>query len=66
MKNLIIATLLASTQAVQVKQMSAASSQMEMEQQAQWFLFDDVYNWLYCKYRECNYDQHNQPTAENT
>ena len=67
MKNLVIAALVASTTAVHHKssQKSAAQLLNESEMEAQWFLFDDVYNWLYCKYRDCDYDQHH-PTAENS
>ena len=36
-----------------------------MEAQAQWFLFDDIWNWLYCKYRKCDEDKSNHPTAES-
>lgn len=56
-----IAALLDSTQAVRVQShMSAmATSSQELEEQAQWYLFDDIYNWLYCKYRECgSHQQH--------
>ena len=67
MKNLVIAALVASTTAVRHKSMhkSAAEALNESEMEAQWFLFDDVYNWLYCKYRKCDYDQKN-PTAEGS
>ena len=49
MKNLVIAALVASTTAVHHKssQKSAAQLLNESEMEAQWFLFDDVYNWLY-------------------
>ena len=71
MKNLVILALVASTSAVHQRSMqkssqkSAAQALNESEMEEKWFLIDDVYNWLYCKYRKCDYDQKN-PTAEGT
>ena len=69
MKNLVILALVASTQAIHQKPsldlaQTSASLTEGVEQKAQWFLFDDIYNWLYCKYRKCDMEQ-DHPTTES-